>query len=468
MTAWHGSPRLLLSGGRIGVAERIALGWMLWLLLLGAVLAVGARLREVQFVFNLSVLTWSACSLLLWAGKRWTDEPSIRRPGRVVALLGWALVVMVYAVWGAGGRPTWDGWRGDAMLSWAAAVVLVPAVVAMLDRPDPFRGVGRAWAVSGTAWVVLGLLLWTWQQNPLHDWMVSQPWQHGTPFATLDYHGQAGTFIALSGIWVCVWAYATPRRRWVRVFWLLPILLAAVLNASRVAMVLAPAAALVSLAALEGVRWSAGSKRLGLRGLTRVVAAGVIALGLAAGSLYVADHHANAWLSGTALDRITRLQKETSVAHYPRWMEMKAARHLIAEMPWLGSGIGSYPSRSASAPGIAGYYFAPAPTANQTLSAQHHAMSDPLQLTMEWGGIGVALLIMPLVAAMIASLRGFVSPALRKADRGVLVGVAVSLAVMVIHGLVDCTLQLPSTLAIFVLLIALGLSGRSSERAEAK
>jgi len=443
------------------------LGLLLLIILFVATIAWGSRPIAYRLVLSFALLLWSVL-VVGFAGWCHVRMPCHQRVGiraskRRIALALGAFAVLVYGGVSALEWSVDTVWSGQSLFMWAGPIVLVPAVAMWCQDIDFFRFSAdrlTTWfAFGGFSWVIIGLLLWGWPSNPLHAWLAKQSWPHGKVFATIDYHGNAGTLIVLTAIWLSLWVSGR-KYAWRWSVLLLPILIASVINASRTGMIMVPVAVLAAI----GIAWWGqyqrdhhdGALSLG-RGwaFRQIISVGLCSVFIG-GALIGAGYAFWDRLQGSAIDRLSTWVSEVKPEHYPRWMEMEAAWRLIQSRPFVGYGVGSYPAVSAEEPGIQDHFFAPSPLSRDAFNSLHHANSDPMEVWVEWGAVGWMLLVWPVGWAMARSWRVALGARVNQSTQCLMLGVALSLTAVVLHGLIDCTLQLPVILALFSVLVGIG------------
>ena len=420
-------------------------GWLALLLgviLFATTLAAGGRPFGIAAILSLEATIWSIATLATHGRAR-----------RVIGLLGWWSLLMAWGVFSAtfvSAEPI----RSLISLSvLIGPLLLIPAVTSLGAWSDSqIRGLLNFASLGCLVWMSLGLVFVLWPDNPVHEWMWSQPWQHGEPFSTIDYQGNAGTLITFSGICIASAGIGGSKRWW---FGLLIVLAAAVLNASRTTLLLAPAS-IVATILLGSFVTSQRQPRFGAtfqanRGTFFLVAIGIL---VATGF--------GAWLSDgmqhTAATRFGHLKKDLAWPYYPRRLEMLAAARNVAYRPILGWGPGMYASVAANDPDIGRMHFAmPPPPPGNALKSQDHAKCDPLELCVDWGIPGALWLVLPFLAATAMSIRDFRDKHLSVSQRLLGLTIFMSLGAVGLNGIIDCPLALPVILALTATLCGMGL-----------
>jgi O-antigen ligase len=162
----------------------------------------------------------------------------------------------------------------------------------------------------------------------------------------------------------------------------------------------------------------------------------------------------SAWVgAGPALDRFGALDREFAQQGRGRWEIWKDTSRLIAERPWLGSGLGT---------------FGVAYTAVQTTFLDrfvHHAHNDYLQVAAELGIPGAVLLFGTLGGVAWRTARILQQP-VKESDPAVALGVVGALTAFLLHSLTDFNLYIPANALTLSCVLALGCacSHRQCER----
>jgi len=208
------------------------------------------------------------------------------------------------------------------------------------------------------------------------------------------------------------------RRRWLAGLAALPILLAVVLSFSRGALLLGLPAALVTMALLAGGRWRWAA-------LALVVVGGLAVIPLMRVPRF-----------GSAL----QLEEGSTFFRLELWRSTLA---LIREHPWFGVGPGGFPAAYRTR------YILPSAWAEPTLEHPHSIYLDHL------ARLGIPGLLAG-AAAQVAFWRELRRGLRAHPEaRGLLVGLAGSMAALLAHGLVDNTLFFPDMAFAFFLTLAL-------------
>jgi len=442
----------------IGILPRSVSTWLaaaLFTIVAATVVAAGGRPMGVALLLSFETIIWSVAAIVFGT----CSNPRSRQ----VLLKSWTLRWWIATiVWGGVSTlfiSSDPSRSGMTMATLIGPLLLVPAIAHAPSMSYFAVRTTLQWiAAFGLGWLSIGVLFYYWPDNAYYRWMKAQTWQHGVPYSTVDYQGNAGTLITLIGIWVAAAALATPVASNIRpVLWLsLPlVIVAAALNASRTTLLLAPAMMLTTLViggsvrpntsrsrpdSISKFRWS--SVLVGTLLLTAVVGAAWLTVG--------GEH--------TAATRFRHLYEDLTWPYYPRRLEMTAAAKLVANSPITGWGPGMYATVASQAPVIANQHFALAPPpVGYALQADHHANSDPLELSIDWGIPGMILLLCPALVAVKRGIGGFWEIGNERSERMVSLATVISLIAIGLNGIVDCPLALPALVVIAAIMIGVQL-----------
>lgn len=433
----------------------------LWLLVL--VCVAGARQADVLRMAALGSLA------LAGVGCLWHK--------RITGWMAWPLALACYGLIGCLNPSGWFDIDNDRIVAIEQALDGLPTTV---DRSISWRAtidlvglgcllplavvVGRSYRSAQQLVAVLGCGLFVWMLvggvarageasgfdlvANSSDWT----WRHGMPYGTIDYHGNAGTLIVITGVLAGSVLMAVGRglgrQIWPMVVLCLLSIAAAMVNSSRIGLVLAltivPLYTLIAIIYLrQGRRDEAASQ---VRSML-IFLVGTLLICCVSSQVRAQN----------SIQRLEELPGYFNSEHYPRWMENELAMELFRERPVWGFGPGTYALVSDESR-IEGHFFVPAFVLGQTREANHHAKQDALQLLVSWGVVGAAIFAVPVLFAGYAMVRSRALPRPARHLQWVLAGV---IAVVLLHGLGDCTLQLPATQAITLVVLGLLIASRS-------
>jgi O-antigen ligase len=177
--------------------------------------------------------------------------------------------------------------------------------------------------------------------------------------------------------------------------------------------------------------------RLRLRGLLllgSIVLLDVLFVGQLVGFDEVAQR-----LNRTAIDTVAG---ETEESLEDRSAPAQLALTMVAERPWLGRGAGTF------------YTTFPQYASPQARLYYDHAHNDYVQLAVEVGLIGVALLASAVVFSVVRAVQVLRRP-LTSSDMGMALGVLMAVFAVLVQAFVDFHFQLPANALLFVVVLAI-------------
>jgi O-antigen ligase len=320
------------------------------------------------------------------------------------------------------------------LASLVGPLLLVPAAGVRSFHPAFRRRLVAAIGFSGLALAGVGLL----QATPVLAWsrelIEASPWAHGRPFATLDYHGTAGSILLLA----FPAAFATALLRAGRAAVplaasvLLVFVLAAFVNIARSALVLTLGMAAVLALPLA---WLAMKR---LRPATLVALIIITVLVTAGGVEWIRRD------PPPVIQRMLKLRDEVEPPWYPRRMEMRAAMTLVRDRPTLGYGVGGYPLVAHHTAEAGGHFFTPPVTPGEPYTVVAHLHNDHVETLAEWGGIGSAFWVLLILPGGVAAAAGVLRRGTSAGDRLIAAASLLALGGVATHALVDCPLQVPA------------------------
>lgn len=319
----------------------------------------------------------------------------------------------------------------SAALSWAAAAALLAAAAVAGGWRGNRRLLGGALGLAALFQVIFGARLWA--ARAIRLWGVELPGEPSRLRGTFVNPNHLACFleIALAVTFALAWwslararQEEQPERK--LILWAGPILLWLALftglafTGSRAGLAAALAAAAVQGALVAAMTRSL--RPLVLGGTLAAAGLGTVALvGLWEGF-------------GRFMARST-----FDVALGERAQVYAASVDLWREFPWLGTGLGTFREAfpMVQPPGLAGAWW--------------HAHSDPLELLVTAGLVGVVLVAAGL-AGLVARLRRVLLAGARSEDRAAALAALGALAAVGVHELVDFGLSLPANAAALAVL----------------
>lgn len=388
----------------------------------------------------LSLSFWGASFLV---DRRW---PSLPRPLLIIAgvilLQGWWMVVNANAIYDStfgifvAVGPVLPAIPGSAdyvlsfawMLRATALLGVVCLAAEMAQRPVWLLRLWGTVAIAGGSIALFGLIQKGTGAQMIF-WRTAAAWEVKTFFASYYYHSNAGAFLNLvlpPAAGLALWSVARQAPPFARAAWtttLLLILVAVFSNTSRMAqavgllIILAMSAAMARTAAGMIAR---AEKKMVLLGLVIVIAAAV-AIGQAAHL----DQPIMRWRAFT---------KQLPVD--ARWLADRAAFSAVPDAGWFGFGPGTFRA-------IFPHY--QREFGNGLRGTWRFLHEDYLQTILEWGWLGSAAIAALFFGGIAGALRNYFKAGdWTNRQRILLLCVAVALAGVALHAVVDFPLQILS------------------------
>ena len=268
-----------------------------------------------------------------------------------------------------------------------SSVLAVLVIVCDLARSASVRmALWIGSAVAGCSVAVLGIgQRFNWFADSLR---AMRP-EEGTPFATFNYHGNAGAFLnlvipAVFGLACAAWRKRDrPWLRGITALCLLLVLIAAVINVSRGA---------IAITAVMGVAFTLWIARDFVRGGVAFSWGRLAAMTLlGALALVLVSHFAN---GGTSLQRWKQMVKQPT-GEVARRMVWGITLPMAAEAGPFGSGPGTFkvllPKSPRLGPGFYEKWIVQTHEPGGRISMWSQAHEDYLQTVVEWGWLGGAV-----------------------------------------------------------------------------
>lgn len=362
-----------------------------------------------------------------------------------VLALGWASALFPRSVYNPVARlfaPAGGGWPPgtvDGTTSLLAMTQVSVLLAAMLMACDL---VGRRWfrlallctaAATGVTIAVLGIA----QKVGVSALALGAMDRYeGIPFATFNYHGNAGSFLNLALPAAAALAVLGVRRQWSPAAragtWLAMVILVVgtVMTTSKGALavtVFLLAALAVVMPSLVSV-WRARpwTSRLAAAVMVGAVVTGVVA---------------------TSVERWRGVGAEAGNSGF-RVSMWKAAGQMFGDDPWFGYGPGAYKIVLPTSPYVdnrlRGISIVRAPRPGAPVSMWSNVHEDYLQTLVEWGLVGSLAWAGVVGGGLRALWRATRRVPAGSEDRVLLVGAGLALAGLLAHALVDFPLQVPS------------------------
>lgn len=139
---------------------------------------------------------------------------------------------------------------------------------------------------------------------------------------------------------------------------------------------------------------------------------------------------------------VTTVEGETEESIEDRTAPGRLAMPMVAEQPWLGRGAGTF------------YTTFPQHASPQTRLYYDHAHNDYVQLAVEVGLIGLALLAVTVVCSVARALQVLHRP-LTPSDLGLALGVLMAVFAALVQAFVDFHFQIPANALLFVVVLAI-------------
>ena len=428
--------------------------------------------RVLEGITGIAVLLWLAGCLL--GGKRprvpWTCGLAVGW----LLLQGWWMTLNAQTAY----LPQLDAFAPAApLLAAAPGSVDATTSASLMLRLTPLLGVfliaadlGRqprwrkaVWvtmAMTGASIAAFGLL----QRAGVTDLALRQMTDKGLPYATFNYHANAGAYLNLTlpvafGLGMVA---AIRGRRWPAAGWFGAFALIAAANFVNLSRGAALVTALLVLLLGAWATWRAMSRR------RRPPAAGITAALLAAMLLVTPAFAAP---GESILQRWRELPGEISVNN-GRLHLARLALQRAEDAPLFGQGPGTY---KLLMPGMLDpktsmrKHWVKIHVPGEQVRISSHAHNDYAQALAEWGVLGTAAWAVLVVGAFVAICRGYrrlPSPANISGERATLVCLAAALLGVYVHALFDFPLQIASLQLYAAVLLGLAWGAPGWQQAE--
>ncbi len=444
------------------------IGWALCVLLALTPLVLGCRPMILTLTLMILLNAIGLLAVVLWLIQ--SERPVLRWylliPAILFLLIGWVsllnpaghydtessrVIFQAHVVWLPHSIDVRNALPDIAFITGLAGTLLSFGI--LLPHANWRRRFLLAAVASGAVFGMTGILQKCGYLPLLESYYRNRSWAvAGVPFGLFDYHGNAGSFLNIvlcfSGI------LALSGQKIIRIGACVAFVImcaAQFLNISRTATLLMIAAfplviyMLWQRFCIMRIRHAASS--MSSSKLRRIVLLCIVI----ASCLFVI---ASAVLFSPSLQRFRSLHADMNNPWYARYMQYRAAYHMIQDRPVWGSGPGSYRLLIQNSD-LRGQYFAPQYHPGESISILSAASSDYLELAVDHGLAGLLMIaILPLAALAYVIRSVIVGAALLRAENLLLLW---GLGALLIHAAIDCPVRNPAVAFYAVLLLALCL-----------